>query len=227
MGLRASAQKSNQQKQSNVAPSSSTTATPSPAPKSYSQIEHECAQKITSKIIIPTLVDNRNRYEEEMLQTVQCSQEAPTSDTVEATTVVGSTATVEPAQTTVRRTVLFLDGEFYQLSSLIGLQDTFLSQFIEIIKFPSACSMDFQPNDVMPSFMVLKRCISSGDYRKKAFGNASGLRLVQDFEPIIKQLGIDSASRNTFLLSIQLKWITISALVDKDALFECVTRRHA
>ncbi len=60
--------------------------------------------------------------------------------------------------------------------------------------------MEFQPNDVMSSFMILKGVLSTPDYKIKTFQTVAGERVAKEFEVILKAMKMYSASRNTCLL---------------------------
>lgn len=98
------------------------------------------------------------------------------------------------------RIVFLLDGEYFQITTIF---DNLIDYFnrkelrIEFVKFPAACSLSFQPNDLMVSFKLIKFYISHETFWTEKFEK---MKTTPVWVTKSKELtGMKPASRHTFV----------------------------
>ncbi len=95
------------------------------------------------------------------------------------------------------RLLLVYDGELNQFNAIINLTEQSNEANLELMKIPATSSFMFQPNDVMKSFMIMKIFVKSTEFNKMKFSGTEPTYMKLLIEKL-KDVGIDSASRNTF-----------------------------
>lgn len=100
----------------------------------------------------------------------------------------------------VLRAVLLCDGEFFQLEGIFDLLCSLgTASNVEFLKIPAGTSFINQPNDLSPSFRVMKAVVRSDNFLKCKYGVHTPPTFLQGLTDLFQGLPIDPASRKTFL----------------------------
>lgn len=168
-------------------------ATPnSPQRPSYVEIETQIADKMVTRIIIPLIDDLRNSMPQSRELISMSSQISNSENHEDVDHPLSQTLEMK------RRSLLLMDGEKFQLQATVNHATNFIEENIGVVKFPSARSMDFQPNDKMRSFGMLKAYLKS----KKFHSQETSVVTDEDlriFDAKLSSIGMDKASRATYL----------------------------
>ena len=157
---------------------------------SYSEVETQCADRIIKNIVVSIITEVRDRTPEIRDAISLCSQQSNTA--------IEEAAEALASSPTRKSSALFCDGEKFQLQAILNNSQRFKDEHINAVKFPAACSMDFQPNDKMRSFGMLKAYIKSGKFKKYEFSVVTAEDL-RSFDNKLIGIGMDKASRATYL----------------------------
>lgn len=97
------------------------------------------------------------------------------------------------------RMVLIFDGEQFQLRSALNLFEESNDNGLELLKLPAATSLSFQPNDVMPSFRILKTFVRSRAFKTMNYQKATEPPYCLQLQDIFTQFNFEPSSKKTFM----------------------------
>ena len=121
---------------------------------------------IIKELMVPYMVAKRERRSDEhfdMKLRLNSTAQGPCPESDEGTPLMefrldGRPAVYDRHGELTKQIILFLDGEYNNLNSLLELAKDYSSdQLIEVIKLAASCSKTQQPADVMKTFLILHR----------------------------------------------------------------------
>lgn len=174
---------------------SSPTATPAPAPSRPSKKRKKRADTAAST---RTAAASSPSFTSTSAPDAGASSSTPAA-APSPTTASSDDVTPEERREVIRKALLMLDGEYYQVKSILdhGLGEMSNGARILLMKLAAACSKTQQASDVMKSFLILHAYFDSEQFHSLDLKQM----LLPQYMPYVENLlkDVPSASRETFL----------------------------